>query len=264
MKKGWLVFGAAGCAAAMAAAEGDVLSQIDVTASEARSALVLAVGLGTVPYGLGTAAFKEAPDAVKVTIVTGLIAWAKSYTTTPAFASAYAAFRESQRPSAQADKGSADAQAQGMLQEMQQGIDEMKKAMAELPPEMRKEALKAIQEMEAKQKDLRNSPEFVQNVRQQVAADRQQQADDLRVALANFEADFPANPKTLIAKRLRTFLDISATVDFTARMRSGDRIFADPRHESQSKEWKACYRAGQPVVTAARSAAQAWLAELQR
>lgn len=77
-----------------------------------------------------------------------------------------------------------------------------------------------------------------------------------------------ANPKRLsdelVAERLRHFLELSADVDFGARMvaRNNLTCFADPRLESRSAEWKLCYRAGPKTLAAARACAGDWLKTL--
>ena len=72
-----------------------------------------------------------------------------------------------------------------------------------------------------------------------------------------------------VAKRLRQFLEVSATVDFGATLvpckgsAAHLSCFANPTYEAQSADWKRCYRAGQQPVQAARTFAAAWLRELE-
>ena len=68
----------------------------------------------------------------------------------------------------------------------------------------------------------------------------------------------------VVADRLRQFLDLSADVDFNARMvtRKGQTCFADARLESRPPEWKLCYRAGPQTLAAARAFAGDWLKTL--
>lgn len=71
---------------------------------------------------------------------------------------------------------------------------------------------------------------------------------------------YPADPAELIKKRLQSFLDISATVDFDATL-NGEQ-FANPENEKKSDQWKMCYRAGKTVIAAAREEVELWLKEL--
>lgn len=86
-------------------------------------------------------------------------------------------------------------------------------------------------------------------------------AVDKQLNKGDDEKRYPANANDLIRKRLEKFLAVSATVDFDAKLNGS--LFANPEYESKPGEWKACYRAGKAVITAAREEAQAWLKELE-
>jgi hypothetical protein len=86
-------------------------------------------------------------------------------------------------------------------------------------------------------------------------------AIDKQLNKAEDEKRFPADANELIKQRLKEFLDISATVDFDAKLNGS--VFANPQYEAKSGQWKMCYRAGKGVVEAAREEAQAWLKALQ-
>jgi hypothetical protein len=86
-------------------------------------------------------------------------------------------------------------------------------------------------------------------------------AIDKQLNRVDDEKKMPSDPEELIKKRLHEFLDVSATVNFDAKV--AGYSFADPIYESKSPQWKACYRAGREVIAAAREEAQIWLKELQ-
>ena len=71
--------------------------------------------------------------------------------------------------------------------------------------------------------------------------------------------------KAIIVKQLKQFLDLSATVDFTAQtMQKGNQlVFVNPAYEAKSAAWKLCFRSGKEAVTGARKFAQQWLNELK-
>lgn len=71
--------------------------------------------------------------------------------------------------------------------------------------------------------------------------------------------------KAIIAKELRQFLALSATVDFNAKtIEKGNKIvFVDPSNESKPLAWKLCFRSGKEAVSGARKFAQEWLNELK-
>ena len=71
--------------------------------------------------------------------------------------------------------------------------------------------------------------------------------------------------KGIIVKQLKQFLDLSASVDFTAQtIQKGNKlVFVNPAYEAKSSAWKLCFRCGKEAVTGARNFAQQWLNELK-
>ena len=63
---------------------------------------------------------------------------------------------------------------------------------------------------------------------------------------------------------MEEFLQVTADVDFNAALKEEYRVkkFVNPTYEKKSNEWKMAYRAGKPVVEAARSFVSSWLEEL--
>ena len=80
-----------------------------------------------------------------------------------------------------------------------------------------------------------------------------------------FEQDFPEDLQLLIQSRLREFLDLTADIDFNAKLvsRNGRMVFENPDYESRDTNWKKCYRAGRETIEAARAFAQQWLSEIK-
>ncbi|HTK18449.1 MAG TPA: hypothetical protein VL442_03000 [Mucilaginibacter sp.] len=69
----------------------------------------------------------------------------------------------------------------------------------------------------------------------------------------------PADPAELVRNRLKEFLEVSATVDFDAKLIG--KTFSDPTYESKDQKWKMYFRAGKPVIDAAREEVKKWLQE---
>jgi hypothetical protein len=76
------------------------------------------------------------------------------------------------------------------------------------------------------------------------------------------DKNYPPDPDDMVKKRLTDFLAISATVDYDAEVKNGG--FVNPEYQKKSGWWKMCYRAGKPVVEAAREEAKIWLDELNK
>ena len=87
--------------------------------------------------------------------------------------------------------------------------------------------------------------------------------------------DDPADPRALVAMRLRHFLDATGDVNYAAQLVDAQvgntsagnavrkRVFADAALEAKPAQWKMAFRAGKPATEAARAFAQKWLADLK-
>jgi hypothetical protein len=72
---------------------------------------------------------------------------------------------------------------------------------------------------------------------------------------------YPENPAVLVKARLKEYLDLTATVDFNAKLADVNRMkkFVNPAYEAKSLKWKAIYRAGKDVNDVAIVFVQDWL-----
>ena len=158
-------------------------------------------------------------------------------------------------------KGTVDEELARQAAERKKGIDEMRKSLDQMSPEMRKAMEAGIKEAEAANRKLESDPQMVAMFRQGVEAQRAEDQEAYKGRLAAFERRWPADPKSLVARRLQEFLDISKDVDFDAKLVPAGKLmrFADPRYEEKPPTWKLCFRSGREAVAAAREAAQAWL-----
>jgi hypothetical protein len=206
-------------------------------------------------------AFKAATPASRAVLVKNAIAWAKSYTESPAFKAAYEKERQSSRPSPPEAKGTVEDELARQRAERQKAVDDMKQGLGQMAPEMRKAMEAAIKEAEAANKKMDADPQMVAMFRQMVEAQRAEDQEAYKGRLAAFEKRWPADPKTLVGRRLQEFLDISKDVDFDAKLVPAGKLmrFADPRYEEKPPTWKLCFRSGREAVAAAREAAQTWL-----
>jgi hypothetical protein len=82
--------------------------------------------------------------------------------------------------------------------------------------------------------------------------------------MERWKDEYPENPQVLIRKRLQTFLDLSATVDFNAELKEsgGKKRFVNPAYEAKSTEWKQIFRSGKEITEMAREFAKKWIKEV--
>jgi hypothetical protein len=76
------------------------------------------------------------------------------------------------------------------------------------------------------------------------------------------EQSYPGDPQEMVKKRLEEFMKGTAEVDFSAKTANGE--FIDEEYRRKPGQWKMYYRAGKPVITAAREEVAAWLKELEK
>ena len=78
-----------------------------------------------------------------------------------------------------------------------------------------------------------------------------------------WEKTYPLDPSILVKKRLQEYLQLAATVDFTAKLTEPDKYkikkFVNPVYEKKSLKWKAIYRAGKEVNDVVTAFVKEWL-----
>jgi hypothetical protein len=241
------------------------LSSLGVTDAWAKGEIVGALSSGYVNVYQAAKAFKPAAPSARASMVTAAFAWAKAYTESAAFKADYDRQRQADTPAPPKFKGTVDDELAAQKAEQRKSIEEMKKNIAQMPANMRPQMEATVKETEAQFAKMDGDPQMQKMLRQGIEMQRagDQKAYEDRVQA--HEKRLPADPRTLIARRLQEFLTLSQDVDFAAKLvPSGNRMkFADPKYEGQRPEWKLCYRVGKEATSAARSAAQAWLASLK-
>jgi hypothetical protein len=252
-----------GLLAAPAAAGADILSQLGITLDAAKEAVGSVITAGVYNPSLPAQAFKLMPAAARAQAATAGVAWLKAYVASPDFTRQYLQVRQSHKPQPDTYDLTPEQEVQKAEDEQKQQLEESKKAIAGLPAEQRKameEALKTAAEFAAKM----NTPETRKIRLDAITADRAERAKAYESALAKWKQEYPDDPKPVVARRLREFLQLSADVDFNARLKTADGVstFENPAYQAKPSQWKMCFRAGREATAAARAAVQAWLTEL--
>jgi hypothetical protein len=109
-----------------------------------------------------------------------------------------------------------------------------------------------------------NTPEMRKMKLDAIKMERAERTKEYSAAVAKWQQDYPDDPKPVVAKRLREFLQLSADVDYNATLKNlgSASVFENPAYQAKPSQWKMCYRAGREATSAARTAVQAWLAEI--
>ncbi|MFZ5774233.1 MAG: hypothetical protein ACOY3Z_01940 [Thermodesulfobacteriota bacterium] len=245
----------------------DVMAEFGLKAGELETKIVDALAKGYVPAYPNRKMFKSASAAAQVSLVQNSLAWLKAYTETEAFKADYRKQREAAKPAAP-KAGGADEKYAAHLAEQRQGIEKMKQEAAQMPPDVQKQMQAVIKQLEADidnaAKDQRMAAMVKEGYKQEGVAEQQSYQE----RLAAWEKQYPADPRALVAARLRQFMEVSGSIAFDAPLTpaaSGKTMkFSDPQYEAKPREWKLCYRAGREPVQAARVFVGAWLSQLDK
>jgi hypothetical protein len=241
----------------------DVLAQLGLTETEARDRALQGIDQYTPPIGKhARRTLREASPQVRAALTTAGLGWLKAYTESSDFRGRYETLRERRKPHA---PKSAAEQIQEEQAKQRKNIEELKKNMSKTDPRIRKDMEKMVKQSEAQLNDPKQQALLKQVYGEEAAKEEKR----YQKKVEEWEKFYPADPRRAIAKRLRDFLDVSAKVDYNAKLtkpvgRQGTVKFADRNLEEKPEEWKLCYRAGKPAVDAARSFAAAWLPELEK
>jgi len=242
-------------------------SDFGINEEQLKSRMVPALVHGNIPAYPSGKSYHAASPAIQEAFARNCMAWLKWYTESSAFLADYNRERAAAKPAPPQSKGSADDQYSAYLAEQRKQLEEMKKNVAAMSPEMQKQMAPAIKQMEASVEKMAKDPNMASMMKQGIAGQEVQNKKDYEDEVAKYNRDYPADPKVLIATRLRQFLEISKDVNFNAKLipiGNGRMDFADPQYRQKSTDWKLCYRAGESAVQAARSFATEWLKQLPK
>jgi hypothetical protein len=76
-----------------------------------------------------------------------------------------------------------------------------------------------------------------------------------------WEKTYPADPAVIVKKRLQEYIQLVATVDFSAKLTGSGRkqTFINPAYEKKPLKWKAIFRAGKDVNDVVTAFVKEWL-----
>jgi hypothetical protein len=240
----------------------DIFKTLGVSVAAGNDSILTSFASGSITLPGTRAVFTAATPDARATMVRAVIATARAYSATDDFAQRYASFRASQRPERAPMPQNGDEALAAQMKQLEDVAKEALKAAENMPPQAREDLIENIEFTKRQLAELNKDPKHRATVDAATKEAAKAAAEELQQAMARYEADYPAEITQLITNRLRAFLAMSATVDFSAKtVERDDRKlhFVDPSYESMPKEWKMLFRAGKPAVDAAREAAQIWL-----
>ena len=213
----------------------------------------------------GTRALLKLPRPARAAAASALFAWGKSYVNSAAFTAKYNEFRSGAVDLAPQYDRTVEQEVQLEIDRQLEDIRQTRPIAARLPPDERGTFL---EQLNLREKQLRD-PGFIKQRQEQVTEERAQSHASAASASARNGLTIPADPKTLVARRLRDFLAATVDVNFETRTISltggADGIeFVDPAVRTRPLMWLEAVIVGPEATAAARAAAQAWLEEIER
>ena len=242
----------------------DPQSALGITEGRAKEAIFDSFVSGSVSIAGKAAAFTSASPGARVAMVKFATTTARTFVESDEFARRYADHREANGPDPLPPERTAAEVLAKQRADFELEIENMRKLFDQITPEQRATLEEGWNEMRQRFTEMEQG-----KARQDIdAALKTQRAQLVRAheeALKELEKVYPADPRALVAMRLRRFLEVTKDIDFSARLvdRDGKKRFADPALEAKPAEWKMSFRAGKPASDAARGFAQAWLTDLQ-
>ena len=194
--------------------------------------------------------------------------YVKDFTATEEFKKKYNEYRESRQPSPpEKPKTSAELKKE-YKESTQKSIEEMKVTKTQMPADQQAMFDETIKMLEDQLKEIDNpdNPMFSPQMDEYSKMAYEQQMDQHKKDIAEWEAKYPVNnPKPLIKIWLESFLEQTKDVDFSAQtaIDKNRTLFVKQEYERMNSMWKLCYRAGKETTEAGRKFAQSWLSEIK-
>jgi hypothetical protein len=249
---------------AVGAAAQEQLATLGISDGRAKEAVFDSFMSDAVSIAGKPSAFLAMAPAARVTLVNFALNLARTFVESDDFKRRYADHREANGPEPLPEEQTADAVLAKQRAGFENQVTEMRKMFDQITPEQRAT-------LEEGWKDMRNQLTAMDQGERRKELDtmlKGQRAEQVRqrdAAMQEFAKTYPADHRTLVAMRLRHFLDETKDVAFDAQLVDKDKkkVFANEAFEGKSAEWKMAFRAGKPATDAARAFAQKWLGDLQ-
>jgi hypothetical protein len=252
------------CVTVVAATAQDYLATLGISEGRAKEAVFDSLMADAVSIAGKPAAFLAMSPAARVALVNFALTLSRTFVESDDFKRRYADHREANGPEPLPEAQSADAIFKKQRDGFENQVAEMRKLFDQITPEQRATLEEGWKEMRD-QFDAMEKGERRTQIEANIKAQRAEQVRQRDAAMKEFEKTYPADPRALVAMRLRRFLDVTKDVDYSAQLVEKDKkkVFADTALEARPAEWKMAFRAGKPATDAARAFAQKWLADLQ-
>ena len=219
-------------------------------------------------YSYGAKSAKNIVVGEKAAVSKDLLTYTKQYLNTEDFKKEYEKSRQGTKPMEPWRKTAKTKEEvrKEKIAELEKSIADLEKNMPKFTPEVKKVMEPLLESQKNTLKDY-NDPDsdmiemMAEGEKMSVENDWKQYREQIK----KWEEEYPANANIFIKRRLQQYLEIAATVDFSAAVKdvNGKKKFVNSAYEYKSSEWKKVYRAGKEVNDVARPFVANWIKELQ-
>jgi hypothetical protein len=243
-----------------------VTTQLGITDGRAREAVFDSFIAGAISIAGKAEVFTAATPQARAAMVNGATTLARAFVESDEFKRRYADHREANGPDPLPAEQTADQVLAKQRAGFEQQVDALRKQFVadDITPEQKATLEEGFETMRARFTEMEKGPQRAE-LDTMLKGQRAAQVSSHDAAVKTFNDMFPADPRALVAMRLRAFLETTADIDYSARLVEQGKLrkFADAALEAKPAAWKMCFRAGKPATDAARDFARKWLADLQ-
>jgi len=242
-----------------------VTTQLGITEGRAKEAVFDSFMAGAVSIAGKAEVFTAASPQARVAMVGAAATLARAFAESDEFKQRYADHREANGPEPLPPEQTADQVLAKQRAGFEQQVTALRKQFADdaITPEQKVTLEEGFEAMRAQFTDMETGPKKAE-LEGVLKTQRTEMASVQAAAMKAFDATYPADPRALVAMRLREFLDLTRDIDFNAKLVQQGKMqkFADPALEAKPAAWKMCFRAGKAATDAAREFARKWAADL--
>lgn len=250
----------------------DVFNELGISQSEANEWIIDNFQSGSLFFS-ATAQMRNLTPTKKAEVVKALGDHIRAQVESPAFALKYNEKRESEKPTGGVPEWfNVEEKLQTYIENLEYDVNGIEQELKKASGNTKTQLEAALKEAKTTIKVLKdtNDPNYKKYFEKFLddelpEEDRKIAKEQIQSDLSFWNKEFPPTVKELIKKRLKEFLDITATIDFNAKLekRGGRFYFVDPNLEAKDENWKRLFRAGKETILPARAYAQQWLNSLK-
>ncbi len=219
-------------------------------------------------YSYGAKSAKNIIAGEKAAVTKDLLTYTKQYLASEQFKKEYEKNRQGTKPMEPWRKTAKTKEEirKEKITDLEKSIADLEKNMPKFTPEIKKAMKPLLETQKNTQKDYKNpDKEMIGMMAESEKMSVENDWKNYNEQVKKWEEEYPVDPNIFIKKRLQQYLDIVATVDFSATVKevSGKKKFVNPAYEYKPADWKKVYRAGKEVNDVARPFVNNWVKELQ-